>query len=239
MSLGSLEDTGEHGVALLLVAVAKLLAVGALLALGPVVHLDDAHGDESGDGPVAAGDDDADPGQDLEHVVGAGDEAEAVADGDLALGAAGGAQGGQVAVDEGVARLAKQVDGGAHGVNDGLVGRGGERGGAVDEVGAQQTRDGPVEEAVLEDVEEGHGVGGELVDEEGLDLALEEVQLDHAEGEPLGRRQVVGRGAALVEVGAGGDDGGVDEHGAEVLDDEDGPPADLDACDGVSFLFVW
>jgi hypothetical protein len=68
------------------------------------------------------------------------------------------------------------------------------------------------------------------VDEEGLVLAFEEMQLEHGEAEPLRRGEVAVRGCAGVEVGSGGDDGGVDEDGAEVLDDEDSLPADLGAC---------
>lgn len=222
-----LQKARQHDESLLLVAVTKLLAVGALLALGPVEHLRSANGDEESNGPVTADEDDTHPRQHLEHVVGAGHEAEAIAHGDLALGAASGAERRQISVDEGVASLTKQVQCGTESINDGDVGLGGEGRGAVDEVGAQGAGDGPVEEAVLEDVEEGHGVGGELVDEERLVLALDKVQHNHAEREPLGLRHVAI--SVLVQVGASGDDGGVDEDRAEVLDDEDSLPANLGA----------
>lgn len=63
------------------------------------------------------------------------------------------------------------------------------------------------------------------MDEERLELALGEVGDDHAEAEPLGWRH----GRVLQQVRPGGDGGAVDEDGAQVLDDEDGSPCDLDA----------
>lgn len=170
-----LQKTRKHDESLLLVLVAKLLSVRTLLALGPREHLESAYRDEESHRPVTARDNDANPGQHLEHVVRAGHQGEGEADGDLALRAACGTQARQVQVDRGVAKLAKQVDQGPDEIDDGLVCRGGEGGGAVDEVGAHQSRDGPVEEAVLEDVVGGHGVGGELVHEECLEFTLDEV----------------------------------------------------------------
>lgn len=83
-----LQQSRKHDEALLLVLVAKLLAVCPLLALGPDEHLDGTNGDEKRNRPVTASSDDAHPRQNLVHVVGAGDEREAVAVRDLALGAA-------------------------------------------------------------------------------------------------------------------------------------------------------
>ena len=62
---GPLQEAGQDDIALLLVLIAKLLAVGALLALGPGEHVKGADRDEEGDGGAAADDDDADPGEDL------------------------------------------------------------------------------------------------------------------------------------------------------------------------------
>lgn len=127
---------------------------------------------------------------------------------------------------KGVANLAKQVEHSAGGVNKRLVRGGSQRPGAVvDRPGAQSTRKGPVEEAVLEDVARGHGVCGELVDEERLDLTLGKVRHDHAEAEPLRG----GHGRVLEEIWPGGNGEAVDEDGAEILDDEDGSPSDLEA----------
>lgn len=222
-----LQKTGQNDEALLLVLVAKLLAIRLLLALGPDKHLRAADGDEQGHGPVAADNDDADPGEDLVHVVGAGDEAKAVAGRDLALGAARRAERRQVVVDERVARLAKEEEGRAGGVHGRLAGAGGERARPVDGDGAEEARQRPVEEAVLEDVGDGHGVGRELVDKGRLKLALEEVAHEEGKAEPLG----VGHGlvAAGEDVGPGRDDGGVDEDRAKVLDEEDGAPRNLGA----------
>jgi hypothetical protein len=222
------EEAGDEGELLLLVGLGELLAVGALLALGPVEHGVGADGKEDDGAPAATGDDDADPGDDLEHVVGAGDEAGAVALGDAPLGAAGGAQTGEVEVDDGVGDLAEEVDEDAdEGGGGAVLGlcRGGP--GGVDLPGAQESGQGPVVGRVLEDVAGGHGGGGELVDEEGLDLALEEVAGEEGEAEPLG----LGHGlvAVGVEEGAQGEDGEVQDDGAGVLDDEDGAPGDLGA----------
>jgi hypothetical protein len=68
------------------------------------------------------------------------------------------------------------------------------------------------------------------VDEEGFELALEEVQDDHPEGEGLqGRGALVG-GREGVDVRAEVVDERVDEERAEVFDDEDGTPGDLRTC---------
>jgi hypothetical protein len=65
------------------------------------------------------------------------------------------------------------------------------------------------------------------VDEEGLNLALEEVAGEEGEAEPLS----LGHGlvAIGVEEGAQGEDGKVQDDGAGILDDEDGAPGDLGA----------
>lgn len=228
----SLSKTGENYIAFLLVLVAKLLAVSLLLALGPDQHLRATNGNEERNGPVAADNNDTNPGQNLVHVVGASNETESVAGGDLALGAAGGAEGGQIVVDEGVANLAKEVEGGSGGVDGGLVGLGGEGARPVDGDGAEEAGKGPVEEAVLDNVGDGHGVGRELVDKGRLELALEEMRHDEGKREPLR----VGHGLVATgeDVGSGGDDGGVDQDGAKVLDEEDGSPGNLGACGTVS-----
>jgi hypothetical protein len=68
------------------------------------------------------------------------------------------------------------------------------------------------------------------VDEEGLELALEEVQDDHPEGEGLQGRGAIVEGREGVDVGAEVVDERVDEERAEVFDDEDGTPGDLRTC---------
>lgn len=80
---------------------------------------------------------------------------------------------------------------------------------------------------ILEDVGVGHGREGEAVDEDGFQLALEEVQCDHPEGEGLKGGGALVEGRELVDVGAKVVEDRVDEKGSEVFDDEDGAPCDL------------
>lgn len=240
-SLSCLQKTRQHHESLLLVLVAELLAVSSLLALAPAEHVHGANGDEEGDRGTSADKDHANPGNHLKHVVGAGDELEAVAVGDLALGAAGAAQGRQVGVDAEVGDLAKEEEGQAEGVNGEVVGLGGPAKGGVDLEAGLEAGDGPVEEGVAEDVPDGHGRGRELVDKHGLVLALEEVEGDAGKGELLvpaqGPVKSVGLGHVVlevrvhgrVEVAAHGEEERVEEQRAQVLDDEDGAPAELGA----------
>lgn len=223
-----LQETGEDNVSLLLVTVTELLTVGALLALGPGNHLCGTNGDKDSDGPVTADNDDSNPCKNLVQVVGAGDDTETVASGDLALSTTSGSESREISVDESVHELAEAVQGNSDSVDGGHIGLGGERARVVDGVGAGETRDGPVEEAVFEDVLPGHGVGGELVDEESLVLALDEVQHDHGETDPLSLGHV---GVSIgVQIGAGCDEEGMENEGTEVLDDEDGSPSNLVSC---------
>lgn len=117
-----------------------------------------------------------------------------MAAGQLAGGLAGLAQVGEVVVDVEVGELAEGVQGEAE-VDNILVGRrgldeGGGGEGRVELEGAEEPRERPVEEGVAEDVGEGHGVGGELVQEQRLELPLGEVQRDHGEGGLLRERQL-------------------------------------------------
>ena len=139
-------------------------------------------------------------------------------------------------VNDPVADLADGKEGDAKVVKqDELVAVGG-RAGAVDVDGAHETGEEPVEGRVAEDVEGGHGVGGELVDEHGLVLALEEVQVEEGEEQPLDLRHgrlglvLVGPRAEAVDVGAEQGNEDMEEDGTKVLDHEDGAPGDLGAC---------
>lgn len=107
LSTNALQQARENDVALSLILVAKLLAIGALLALGPDVHLSGTNADEKSHRPVTADDNDANPSHNLKHVVGASDETEAITVGDLALGAAGRSESRQIVVDETITILAK------------------------------------------------------------------------------------------------------------------------------------
>ena len=104
-----LPQHGKHG-ALAAICGAKLLAIAALLLLGPERHLTGGDGQEQDGGKVATAEhDDRQPGQSLKEVVWAGDEVEAVAPGDLALGASvGRAQVAQRHMRRVVGRLGKQ-----------------------------------------------------------------------------------------------------------------------------------
>lgn len=128
-------------------------------------------------------------------------------------------------MDEGVSNLAKEVQGSAGSVNGRLAGFRSKGARVVDRDGAEEARKGPVEEAVLEDVEDRHGIGRELVDEGSLELALDEVSNNETKGEPLG----IGHGlvAASEDVGSGGDNGDVEEDGTKILDEEDSSPGNL------------
>lgn len=134
-------------------------------------------------------------------------------------------------MDEGVGGLAEEEDDCAENVDGVVAGKGGRGGRGVDVPSAEEAGEGPVEEGVLEDVAHGHGVRGELVDEEGFVLALHEVAEEHGEDEKLGRGEGLVGGAG-VDVWAQGDEGTVNEEGAEVLDNEDGAPCHLGACCG-------
>lgn len=232
----SLDKTGKHGVALGLVAIAELLAKSSLLAAGPAAHVESTGSNEDNDSKAAADQDDTNPSEDLEHIVGAGDQVAANAVGDTALSAARLAEAGQVLVNDPVADLADGEEADAKVVEKNKVVAVGRGAGAVDVDGAHEAGEEPVEGRVAEDVEGGHGVGRELVDEHGLVLALEEVEVEEGEEEPLDLRHgrlglvLVGPRAEAVDVGAEQRDEDVEEDGAEVLDHEDGAPGDLGAC---------
>lgn len=81
--------------------------------------------------------------------------------------------------------------------------------------------------AVFEDVEDGHGGVAEAVNEEGFELAFEEVKSDECAGEELeggGGGRGGGVYCAPEEV-----EEGVNEERAGVFDDEDGAPGNLRA----------
>jgi hypothetical protein len=235
-----LQQTRKHDVSLLLVLVAKLLAIGALLAHTPGVHVRAANGNEQCDRRATADENHADPGQDLKRVVGARHQAETQTLGDLALGTAGAAKRGQVLVDQEVASLAKDKQGQANSVDSQVLGLRRGREGGVDLDGGQNTRDRPVEEGVAEHVPHGHRARRESVHERGLVLPLGEVNHDAGERELLRhgeRTGGVGRGhEALdvrvdggIDVGAQAQRQGVEDQGAQVLDHEDGAPGQLRA----------
>jgi hypothetical protein len=115
-----------------------------------------------------SGNGEADPGEDLEGVVGARDQVEEESLGDGTLGGALGSQVAEHEMADEVAELGDGEDGKSE--VDLLDGRGSvER--VVDEVGHGGAH-APVVAGVLEDVEEGHGGMAEAMDEQGLELSL-------------------------------------------------------------------
>lgn len=117
---------------------------------------------------------------------------------------------------------------GVHESGVGIGCRGGSVG-AEDPVGDVEAGEGPVVSAVLEDVAGRHGCVAEAVDEDGLILALEEVNGQESTDEELGVGGV-GEGLIVVEVkqrAEGEEEESWDEEGTQVFDDEDGAPCDL------------
>lgn len=242
------QKTRQHDEPLLLILVSELLAVGLLLAPAPGIHKVRADDDEDDERRGAGDEDDADPSDDLKHVIRTGDEGEAEAGGDLAGGLAGLAQRGEVPVDVCVGELAAEVEAEAEDVEgrgEERFGAGGGGEGGVDLEGAEEAGEDPVEERVAHDEGRGHRVGAELVHEDDLELPLDEVRRDHGEGGLLHRREGAGaksgsgrrRDDALevgvdgwVEVVADGGEEGVEDERAEVLAEVDESPGDLGAC---------
>lgn len=100
--------------------------------------------------------------------------------------------------------------------------RGG-RGGAVGEDGDVQAGEEPIVEAVLDEVEQRHRGGGEAVDEEGFQLAFQEVQGYEGAGEGLEEGWRGWTREKEVEER-------VDEEGTEVFEDVNEAPGYLRAC---------
>ncbi len=242
-----LQQTGQHNGPLLLVLISELLTVGLLLAPAPDIHVVRADGDENDEGGRTRDEDDADPRDDLEHVVGARHEAEAQPVGDLARRLAGLAQRREIPVDVGVAELAEDVQGQAEDVErrGEEVARVRGRGeGSVDLEGAQEPGEDPVEERVAHDEGGGHRVGAELVHEQNLELPLHEVRHDHEEGGLLHRGQRARRRGGRrrrhdvldvrvhgrIQVVADAGEEGVEDERADVFAEVDESPRDLRAC---------
>lgn len=204
----------------------------------PLRHIRRADGDEDDHRPLPRDEDDADPRGDLEHVVGRRHQAGPDAAGDALLGAAGLAQARQVLVHDEVARLAAQEQREAHVVQGAERSAGSRRPGRVDEVAGQQAGEDPVEERVAEDVEGWHGAGGEVVQEGGLELTLDEVRHEHVEARLLHHRHgqlvsvLVEVRVDLGELRADRVEECVEEDRPQVLDEEDGSPCHLRAWFG-------
>lgn len=192
-----LQQPGKHNVSLLLVLVTKVLAVSSLFLLAPGEHIEGADRDEQCDGWTPADEDHTDPGKNFVHVVRAGHDSETVTIGDLSLSTARAPQARQIVVHQEVARLAKEEQRKAQSVNR----EGGRLRGRTERCvhlsRSQRPRNCPVEKRVSEDVPYGHGRGRELVYKGGLQLSLDEVCHDAAEGELLAQAQRAIKGIGL------------------------------------------
>ncbi len=238
--LTGLSNSGQDDGSLLLVLVAELLAVRLLLAPGPRPHEVSADRDEEGEGWATGDHDDPGPRDDLEHVVGTGDQAETVAAGNLPRRLARLPQGGEVVVDIGVGDLAEEVQGQTNIVKGHVLGLGSRGEGRIDFQAAQDTGKYPVEEGVAEDIGGRHRVGGELVHEDRLQHPLDEVPHDHAKGHLLGDRQL-GAGVRLgqgileelvhgwIDVVSEAQEERVEDERPKVFEHVDGSPGDLGA----------
>jgi hypothetical protein len=105
---------------------------------------------------------------------------------------------------------------------------------AVKVPGHERASKDPVMGRVAKDVGERHGLGGEAVDEDGFELALNKVEDRHEEDDVLDWRDGGGADFALevgIEVGTEKvENDGVNEERAQIFDDEDGAPGDLGSC---------
>jgi len=102
----------------------------------------------------------------------------------------------------------------------------------VEEPGEIDSRENPVVDGVLGQVSPWHSRGGEFMDKESLELALEEMDKNEIEEQALIRGGGDGGdGGREVRVDVGtefwDEEEGVDEEGAEVFNYEDGAPANL------------
>lgn len=210
-----------------------------MLLDGPDVHLAKTNSGENVGRPVAAHEGNGDPADHLEEVVGARNEVEAVAKGDLVVLGAVVSQRSQVEVGPEVGSLSPKPQGG-HEVEEqrsSLKEAGGEeepfpqrslrrRKGSrsVDEEGEVEASDEPVVTRVLEEVEQRHGGRGKLVDVDGLNLSLEEMQHAQSEHQLLCKRVLE---ALSVEELLAKEDDGVGQKRTQVLENEDGSPGDL------------
>ena len=179
-SSNRLDDEGNDGLALLQVGLG--LDVGAVLLQCPIGHLSQTN---EGEGPRQCdigADGVEDPSEDFERVVGATSDAEEATTGSLAAGIALlGAHAGELEVNSEVEELGDGPAGNSDLVQ--TVSRCG-----VQRMAQEVTNEGgegPVVRGVLEDVEQRHGGAAELVDEEGLQLALDEVSDEEADPQLL------------------------------------------------------
>lgn len=165
-----------------LIRARKLLAIPLLPDHRPSLHHPPRRREENTRSPRPRHKRNANPRHDLKQVVRASDPVEAEALRDSPRRGATGTEVAQDDVGVEVCNLAIDVEHDA-GVDDSALGarqcaerHAGGAAGGEDEVGDVQPGEDPVVGAVAQDVDGGHGSGGEFVDENSLELALDEVE---------------------------------------------------------------
>lgn len=228
-----LQEPRQHNVALILVAIAKLLAVCLLLAHSPSVHVVRADADVDHDRHALGNENGSQPRNHLPHVVRARHQPEAVARRKPPLRLTGLAQRLQVEMHARVSHLSEDVDGETDIVHHRDDRAGSETPRAVDLEGRKQTGWDPVVSRVPKDVGPWHGGGGEAVHEKSLKLALGEVAHDNEEGQLLRGIELVvfvrETNDKLDKVRHSQHHEGLDDQGSEILENEDSAPGNLQA----------
>ena len=222
-----LVDEGEEDLSVLGVLLLEQLLVVRVLLVSPLDHLEHAHNIESDTGDSEASEDvETKPGHDLTEVVRGVNKLEEEAVGEDNCVPAFLAELREHNVADEVAEHRDDKPGHAE-VH--TPGRGLHAVCRDVDVPADEERCGVVVGAVLEQVEDRHGEGPELVDKDGLELALDVVDVPEDKGEALGEIEVH-LCFIVVERGpeAQGEDG-VDDEGPEVLDEVHGAEGDLGA----------
>lgn len=169
----------------------KLLAIPLLPHHSPALHHPPRDRNKHHRGPAPRHERNADPRHDLKQVIRARHPVKPKALRDGPYRGAARAQIAQhdvrVEVRELAVHIERQagVDGVALHVGQGGERQAGEAAGREHEVGDVEPGEDPVVGAVAQDVSGGHGSSGEFVHEDGLELALGEVQQQHPHGEYL------------------------------------------------------
>lgn len=216
-------DEGEHDVALRIL-VTELLLVILVLLDSPSQHLARADEREEVSAGALSHDRECDPAKSLPEVVSARDLVEAPTVRNTALICAGLAQILKRDVAHEIHELEKAEEAKQH-VADGVARPGRRRIQRMQqEITGTPAHENPVMSAVFEQVEERHRVVRESMHKESFKLALDVMTANHDEAELLLNRE--GLALTINLLLEGGKDNGYSER-AEVLDEEDGLPANL------------
>lgn len=193
-----LDDSGDHDRALALVLVNELLAVATLLLRGPARHLTTTDKDEEQNAPAqSANQINADPRKHFKHVVGAGYQAEPESGRDSPFRGPRSTEITQNQVSVQVRQLCESEE--SHpAIQESCVGFGCRSGiGAEDPVSDIEASQDPIVGAILEDVARRHRSIAETVDEDGFELAFQEMDGQQAADEQL---DVGGLGKGFIKI---------------------------------------